>query len=115
MAEEMSAEYEQELIELENTLSALSAALQSAITPEGVYSYLQELLSLYGSDNDELTKMLFDKLIEKIVVHDDRIELYLVVIPFGHIRDSASCGQPHYSLCSSIDRKELKRYQKSGA
>lgn len=114
MGKEMSAEYEQELVELENTLSTLRTALESAISPESVYSYLQELLSLYGSNNDELTKMLFDKLIEKIVVHDDRIELYLVVFPFARIGDSTTSGQPKYSLYLTITRKDL-RAQKSGA
>lgn len=111
--EELSADYEKELLELETTLSTLKTALASAISSESVYSYLQELLSLYGSNNDELTKMLFDKLIEKIVVHDDRIELYLVVYPFAHIGDSKPCGQPHYRLSSEISRKDL-RHQKSG-
>lgn len=108
--EEYSAEYRQELVEIENTLSTLSAALQSAITPEGVYSYLQELLSLYGSNNDELTKHIFDKLIEEILVYDDKVIVRLVVNPFGRIDGKATQGQPHYRLSSSISRKELKRY-----
>ena len=108
MAAEMSAEYERELLELENTLSGLKNAVSSAITPEGVYLYLQELLSLYSANNDELTKVLFDKVIEKIVVHDDRIELFLVVFPFAALGDSKPSGHPHYSLSLEVARKDIK-------
>lgn len=104
-----SAEYKQELLQIENTLQALKSALRSAITPESVYLYLQELLSLYGSNNDELTKHIFDKLIDRIEVYDDRIALFLVVNPFATIGDCAPQGQPHAQLSAEIDRKELKK------
>ena len=109
LADEMAAEYESELLELENTLSSLKLALKHAITPNGVYLYLQELLTLYSANNDELTKMLFGKLVDKIIVHDDRVEVYLVVYPFGTFGDSGQCGQPHYSLPIEIDKKTIKR------
>ena len=109
---EMTAEYEAELLELETSLYALNSALRSAITPEVVYLYLQELLSLYGSNNDELTKQIFDKLVDRIEVYDDRIELFLVVFPFAHVGDNKPLGQPKYSQSLIIGRKELK---KSGA
>lgn len=107
--DELSVDYSKELLELENTLSTLRAALASAISSESVYLYLQELLSYYGADNDELTKMLFDKLIDKILVHDDRIEVHLIVFPFARIGDSDDCGQPCVRLGSRISRAELKK------
>lgn len=106
---EMEKEYRAELVELENTLSSLTAALVSAVTPEAVYVYLQELLSYYESNDDELQKMLFDKLIEKIEVYDDKILVSLIVNPFAHIGDSHRCGQPQVVLGSGISRKELKK------
>lgn len=110
---EMEKEYRQELIELENTLSTLTAALVSAVTPESVYVYLKELLSFYEASNDELQKMLFDKLIEKIIVHDDRIEVHLIVFPFATNGDSKSCGQPYYELSLEVTRKDLKEQKQS--
>lgn len=107
--EELSADYKAELLELETTLSTLRAALASAISPEAVYVYLEELLTLHGSDNDELTKMLFDKLIDSIIVHDDRIEVNLLVFPFARSGDSKPCGQPHYSLSLDTKREALKQ------
>jgi site-specific DNA recombinase len=104
----MAAKYEAEQLELESSLRGLKTALKSAITSETVYSYLQELLSLYGSNNDELQKMLFDKLIDKILVHDDRIEVTLVVSPFGHIGDNSPSGQPKYEQSLMVGRKEIR-------
>lgn len=109
MAEEMSAEYEKELVELEVSVQALQQALQSAITPEGVYLYLQELLSYQNSNEDELIKVVFDKLIDKVVVHDDRIEVHMVVFPFAHMGHKNPSAPPHVRLCTQATRKEIKR------
>ena len=103
-----SAHYKQELLEVQNALISLQSALQSTITPEAVYVYLQELLSLHGSNNDELIKNLFDKLIEKIVVHDDKIEVHLIVFPFAHSGDSKPSGQPYVEKSLIVSRKDLK-------
>ena len=109
MAREMSADYESELLEIENTIATLISALKSAITPERVYSYLQELLSYYEANNNDLTKMLFDKLIDKIIIEDDIITVHLVVSPFVQIRSNDHCGQPHYSLCRKINRENIQQ------
>lgn len=109
MAKEMSAEYERELLDLENSLISLNLALESAITPEGVYSYLQELLTLHGSNNEEIQKMLFDKVIESIIVHDNRIEVNLIVFPFAHIRGKETEGQPRWRLGTKVSRDDLRK------
>lgn len=109
MAEEMSAEYERELVELENSLSGLRRAVLSAVSAESVYLYLQELLTLYNAQNEDFLKLLFDKVIEKIVIHDDRIELSLLVVPFGQVGDNVPQGQPHFSLSLNTTRKEIRR------
>lgn len=109
LAEEMSAEYERELVELEIAVQALQQALQSAITPEGVYSYLQELLSYHNSNEDELIKVMFDKLVDKIIVHDDLIEIHLIVFPFAHMGHKNPSAPPHVQLSAHTTRKELKR------
>lgn len=109
LAEEMSAEYEQELVKLEVSVQALQQALQSAITPEGVYCYLQELLSYQNSNEDELIKILFDKLIEKIEVWDDRILVTLVVFPFAHVGYKSTDAPPHVRLSLETTKKAIRR------
>lgn len=109
IGDEMTAEYEAELLKLENNLSNLTRAISSAITPEGVYSYLQNLLSLAGDKNDEIRKMLFDKLVDKIIIHDDRIELHLIVFPFAHIRDKSTQAPPHVRLSLKVSKEAIKR------
>lgn len=107
LAEEMAAEYERELVELEIAVQALQQALQSAITPEGVYLYLQELLAYQNSNEDELIKVLFDKLIEKIEVWDDRILVTLVVSPFAHSGDNGHSAPPCVRLNTQATKKEI--------
>jgi site-specific DNA recombinase len=109
MAEEMAAEYQHELLDIENRLCGLRTAVTSAVTTESVYLYLQELLSLYSANNDELTKMLFDKLVDSIIVHDNRVELSLIVIPFDGVRDKRPQGLPHYELSLQTTKEEIRR------
>lgn len=104
----MEEDYRKELVELEGALTSLKSALVSAVTPETVYLYLQELLSFYESNNDELQKMLFDKLIESIIVYDEKIVVNLIVFPFATNGDSKPEGQPYYSLSLETTRKDLK-------
>jgi len=107
MAEEMSAEYERELVDLEIALQGLQQALQSAITPEGVYNYLQELLSYQNTNEDELIKIVFDKLIEKVEVWDDRILVTLVVSPFAHAGYKEPSAPPCVRLSTHATKKEI--------
>lgn len=110
LGDEMTADYNQELLDVENAIISLQNALHGAISADAVYLYLSELLSLHGSNNDELIKNLFDKVIEKIVVHDDLVELFLVVFPFAHSGDSIPSGQPKHELSLEVTRKELKQF-----
>lgn len=106
---EMAADYERELVGLENAIQGHQQALRGAISPEVVYSYLQELLSLYGSDSDEMQKILFDKLIDKIEVFDSKVVVTLVVFPFGPVGDCAPEGHPHHKQSLEISRDDLKK------
>ena len=104
---ELSAEYGQELAEIDIKLFQLEAAAQTAITPETVETYLNEMLLNIDTSDEHILKAIFDKLIEKIVVYDDRVELYLIVCPYPRVRDRISKGQPHFKQCYKITRQNL--------
>lgn len=106
---EMSYEYLQELAEIDINLFQIENAQETAITPETVKDYLNTMLTNIDSADENILKSIFDKLIEKIVVNADTIELYLIVSPYPHIRDKDKSGQPHYKLSLNITRKEFTR------
>lgn len=53
----------------------------------------------------EIQKAIFDQLIEKIVVEDDKVTIYLVVSPMARYGDKVTQGQPHVEISPSIGRK----------
>ena len=106
---ELSAEYLQEEANIDLQIYQLEAAQETAISADGVREYLSEMLEDIDGADVEILQVIFDKLIEKVVVHDDKIELYLVVSPFAVIRDNKQSGQPHYKLSLTGSRKNLPR------
>lgn len=103
--QEIAAEYNAELADVDIKLFQLEAAEQTAITPESIENYLNEMLLNIDTADEYILKAIFDKLIDKIVVYDDRVELSLIVCPYPHVRDNHSKGQPKYILSLCADRK----------
>ena len=95
---EMIADYEKELNQIEIELTENETALSDAITPETVTAYLNELLTLSDSDDAEIIKSIFDKLIDRVVVNADSVNVYLRVAPFAPIMFNESSALPNYSL-----------------
>lgn len=102
---EMINDYEKELNEIEIKLTETQTALSDAITPETVTTYLNELLTLSDSDNAEIIKSIFDKLIDRVVVNPDSVNIYLRVAPFGGgVMFNDSSALPNYSLNITDER-----------
>lgn len=96
---DMIAEYETELNEIEISLTETETAMSDAITPETVTAYLNELLSLSDSDDAEIIKSIFDKLIDRVVVNTDSVNVYLRVAPFNApVMFNDSSALPQYAL-----------------
>jgi len=105
---EMISEYETELNGIEIELSELETALSEIVTPESVKQYLNELLTIASDDNGEILKTLFDKLIDRIVVDSDSIDVYLRVAPFGvNVMFNESSELPKYALNITAERTKL--------
>lgn len=90
-------------------LFQLESAAHTAITPDAVEKYLNDMLLQVNTSDEHIIKALFDKLIDKIVVDVDTITVSLVVSPYPRIGDKRPKGQPQYKLCSETSRKNLTR------
>lgn len=101
---EMIAEYEKELNEIEISLTETETAMSDAVTPETVTAYLNELLTLSSHVDPEITKGIFDKLIERVIVNADSINVYLRVAPFAPVMFNESSALPNYSLNITQER-----------
>lgn len=107
--EELIAEYSRELNTLNEKLARLESIESSVISEEMVIDFLNECALNIDSSDLHIVKSVFDKLIEKIIIHDDKIELFLIVFPFAlsALKHSHSC--PHYSLSSDFLRDDLNK------
>ena len=102
--QEMKAEYQSELADLDLRIVQLEGAVANAISAESVTEYLNDLLTNIDTMDAEIQKAIFDQLIEKIVVEDDKITVHLVVLPSGRYGDKSYSGHPHIVLSLSISR-----------
>lgn len=106
----MISNYENELSEIEIKLFETETALSDAITPDKVNDYLNDLLALASDADEQIIKLIFEKLIDKIVVTENQIELFLLVSPFGRVVLNDSIGQPHYAQRLTFDRDTLQKH-----
>lgn len=105
--QELSADFNNEIAEIDIQLIQLEAVEKNAITVPVVLEYLQEILADIDSTDPHVLKSLFDKLIDKVVVYDTHAELFLRVSPYPVIRDNEPSGQPQYSLSLTAHRNEI--------
>jgi site-specific DNA recombinase len=100
----LAAKYNDEFQDIELKLYSIDNALSKSISVDNVYSYLNDILNNIDSEDEEIRKTIYDKVIEKIVIHDDKVELFLIVFPFAINRDKKLLGQPCYTLSLTAPR-----------
>lgn len=101
---ELVADYSKELNDINSKLARLENIEGSAIDAETVEDYLNDCLLSIDSTDPQILKTVFDKLIEKVVISDDKVELYLIVFPLQKSLLNVSSGCPYYSLCTTAAR-----------
>ena len=104
ISQEMKAEYQSELFDLDIRILQLESMIASSVSAEGIRTLLTEMLDNVDSMDADIQKAIFDQLIEKIIVEDDEVTLYLIVSPFAAHGDKAVTGHPHYKVSPSINR-----------
>ena len=104
---EVSADFNTEVAEIDLQLMQLEAVEKNAITVPAVMDYLNQLLENIDSTDPRLLKNIFDKLVEKVIVNDTHVELFLRVSPYTHVGDSGDSGQPNYQLSLTGHREEI--------
>lgn len=97
-----STEYEEELAGITKRLFSLSEKHRHAITPASVREYLNKLLEYSSSDNEEVLKLLFDNIIEKIVLDNERAEITLRVQARQNLVYKPLNGFPSVALHTTI-------------
>lgn len=109
--DELIAEYSHEVQKLNEKIARLDSIESSSISEEKVVQFLNDCALNIDSPDPHVVKSVFDKLISKIIIHDDKVELYLIVFPFVRAVPTESQGCPCYQLSTDIDRALIKEYE----
>ena len=102
-----SAVKEVELLEVKNHLYALEERLKNSVTAESVETYLRSMLDHAESTDDEILKNLYDNFVDKIVIDNERVDVSLIVRPFGRVAYKQTSGQPHVLLHANYKRTQI--------
>jgi site-specific DNA recombinase len=97
-----SAEVEERLSAVKSRLFTLTEQQRHSITFDSIMAHLQQLLSYADENNEDLLKLLFDNLVEKVVVSADCVDIFLRVYARPTLAYKQTYGHPHVALYSSI-------------
>lgn len=97
-----SAEVEEELAAVTSRLFTLTEQQRHAITFDSIMEHLQQLLAYSNDKNEDLLKLLFDNLVEKVVVSADSVDIFLRVYARPALAYKQSYGQPNVALYANI-------------
>lgn len=95
---------ESEMKKLQAELIQLEQTIKTAITPEQVESYLQNMMKKADSNDMDVLKSIFENFIEEIVMTDDKIEIRLFVCSDPAFVYKKPTGQSVVRLYSTIKR-----------
>lgn len=98
---------EAELAEIKNTLFSIDERIKNSVTAESVEKYLRSMLDHADSTDDEILKNLYDNFVEKIVIDNERVDVSIIVRPFGRVAYKKTSGHPHALLHANYKRDEI--------
>lgn len=97
---------EDEFAEIEMELLAIEHAAKTTIDESHIRKYIADLIEKAESGNEELLKYIIDNTVEKIIISDDKVEIYLAV-SFTRSTHKAQLPFPNFSLCVNYSREYI--------
>ena len=98
--------YEERAKELDMQILAIEQQTKTTITHAMIVDYLNKMLSISDTTDDEVLQTIFNNFVDKIIIDNEAIEVFLFVSPtteqFGYNQPS---GQPQWSLYQKIRRE----------
>lgn len=101
---------DEELAEIELSLLALEHQQRNTVDEDFIRDFINDLFEKSESGKDELLKYVIDTVIEKVVVGDSEVNIYLAITFNQNVHKKAS-GFPDWSLCTYLTRKDVMKYK----
>lgn len=105
----LKSDFTTQISELNLEIMRLEGVSEAAITKEAVLNYLNEMFDNIDKSDPDILKNIYDKVVEKIVISDDEVTLYLIVAPLSSpsSEHKTTSGQPHVLISAKIKRESL--------
>lgn len=97
---------EDELAEIEIELLALEHIQKTVVDEKYIREYIAALFDKAESGNEELMKYVVDQTVEKVIIGDSEVVVYLA-LSFGKSTHKRSLALPNWSLCVSFSRSVI--------
>ena len=104
VAEHMS-QYEERVKELDIQIHAIEQQTKTAITHSMIVDYLNKMLTISDTTDDEVLQTIFSNFVDKIIIDNATIEVHLFVAPYTEFGYKQPHGQPMWSLYTKTERK----------
>jgi site-specific DNA recombinase len=106
VAEHM-AKYEERAKELDVQILSIEQQTKTAISHAMIVDYLNKMLTISDTTDDEVLQTIFNNFVDKIVIDNEEIKIYLFVSPTADkIVYKVPHGQPKWSLYKNIKRQQ---------
>lgn len=92
--------------ELEMQIYAIEQQTKMVISHSMIVDYLNKMMDISDTTDDEVLQTIFDNFVEKIVIDNEEIKIFLFVSPpsVDKFVYKGSHGQPSVTICSKIKR-----------
>ena len=96
---------EKRLKELDTQIHAIEQQSKMTISHAMIVDYLNKMLSISDSTDDEVLQTIFNNFVDKIIIDDETIEVFLFVSPStAQIGYNKPSGQPEWNLLTELKR-----------
>lgn len=96
---------EEKLKELDTQILAIEQQSKMVISHAMIVDYLNKMLSISDSTDDEVLQTIFNNFVDKIVIDNKEIKISLFVSPTSpQIGLNEPCGQPQYTILTELKR-----------
>lgn len=103
---EHMAKYDTRVKELETQIYAIEQQTKMTISHAMIVNYLNKMLSISNTTDDEILQTIFNNFVEKIIIDNEEIKIHLFVSSYASksLEYKMPWGQPHVNLYSNIKR-----------
>lgn len=102
----MKKSKDDELAEIETELLIHEHEKKFVIDETYIRQYLADLFDKAESGNEQLLKFLIDSVVDKVIIYDSKIEIYLAV-DFQKKTHKQALGKANWTLCVNMSRAEI--------